>query len=164
MQAQDNDQIDYVALTADVVAAYVTHNRVSSSEIPDLIAAVHRSLNSPNTPAEPEPAKLEPRMPIKKTITADFLISLEDGKQYRSLKRHLTTMGLTPEAYRTKWGLPHDYRMVAPNYSKQRFELAKSLGLGQMRRREAAAGATNETTAAEPKAKRGRPKKTEPAA
>jgi len=82
-----------------------------------------------------------PAVPVKKSITPDHLISLEDGKRYKSLRRHLSTRGLTPEQYREKWGLPRDYPMVAPNYSKQRSELAKSAGLGQMRRKAAEAPA-----------------------
>ena len=161
MQSEGNEPVDFVGLAAEIVAAYVSHNRVSRAELPDLIGAVHKSLYGLDTPPEPEPVKLEPRIPIRKTITPDFLISLEDGKQYRSLKRHLTTMGLTPELYRAKWGLPHDYPMVAPNYSKQRSELAKSLGLGQMRRKPPTevreAVKASDTPA--PKARRGRPKK-----
>ncbi len=165
MQSEGNEPIDFVGLAAEIVAAYVSHNRVSRAELPVLIGAVHKSLHGLDTPAEPEPVKLEPRMPIKKTITPDFLISLEDGKQYRSLKRHLTTMGLTPELYRAKWGLPHDYPMVAPNYSKQRSELAKSLGLGQMRTKRAADEPAAPEPGAAPKApaKRGRPRKVTPA-
>ncbi len=161
MQSQSTDQTDYVGLAADIVSAYVTHNRLAPTELTGLIAAVHGALQGLNTPVAPQPEKLEPRMPIKKTITPDFLISLEDGKQYRSLKRHLTTMGLTPDGYRAKWSLPHDYPMVAPSYSKQRSELAKSLGLGQMRRKASPEmrEAARAPDASAPKAKRGRPKK-----
>lgn len=163
MQSEGNEPVDFVGLAAEIVAAYVSHNRVSRAELPDLIGAVHKSLYGLDTPPEPEPVKLEPRIPIRKTITPDFLISLEDGKQYRSLKRHLTTMGLTPELYRAKWGLPHDYPMVAPNYSKQRSELAKSLGLGQMRTKRPADEPPAPEATAKPPARRGRPRKVTPA-
>ncbi|KAA2234808.1 MucR family transcriptional regulator [Salinarimonas soli] len=136
MQDDGSHNPDYISLAAEIVASYVSHNSIPPAELPALIGTVHQALQGLSTPAQPEPVKLEPRIPIKKTLTPDFLISLEDGKQYRSLKRHLTTVGLTPEMYRAKWGLPHDYPMVAPNYSKQRSELAKSLGLGQMRTRD----------------------------
>ena len=165
MELQSADGTDYVSLAADIVSAYVAHNRLAPAELSGLIAAVHSALQGLNTPVAAPAEKLEPRVPIRKSITPDFLISLEDGKQYRSLKRHLTTVGLTPDAYRTKWGLPHDYPMVAPSYSKQRSELAKSLGLGQMRRKPAAEvrEAVKASDAPAPKARRGRPKKAEAA-
>ena len=159
MQDQADQPLDYVELTSDVVAAYVSHNRISPTELADLIASVHRSLAGLGTPAAPEPEKLEPRIPIRKTITPDHLISLEDGKKYRSLKRHLTGRGLTPEMYRAKWGLPHDYPMIAPSYSKQRSDLARQLGLGQLRGKQnkdapAAAEAPEPTQEAAPKRRR----------
>ena len=165
MELQSADGTDYVSLAADIVSAYVAHNRLVPAELPGIIAAVHSALQGLNTPVALPPEKLEPRIPIRKSITPDFLISLEDGKQYRSLKRHLTTMGLTPELYRAKWGLPHDYPMVAPNYSKQRSELAKSLGLGQMRRKPAPTvrEAVETPDASAPKARRGRPRKADAA-
>jgi len=126
-------------LTAQVVSAYVTNNTLPLAELPNLIASVHASLTRLNAPqAEPAPEKLKPLMPIKKTITPDHLISLEDGKHYKSLKRHLGGRGLTPEQYREKWGLPRDYPMVAPNYSAQRSEMARTIGLGRKREPEAA--------------------------
>jgi predicted transcriptional regulator len=123
------DQV--VELTADVVAAYVSNNPVPAGDLPGLIAAVHSSLKKLGAPraAQAEPAI--PPLPIKKTITHDYLISLEDGKQYQTLKRHLGIMGLTPDEYRAKWSLPRDYPMVAAAYSKKRSELAKTLGLGR---------------------------------
>nr|WP_246102725.1 MucR family transcriptional regulator [Methylobacterium terricola] len=123
-----------VELAADIVAAYVSKNSVPVTELPNLIASVHTSLTNLGQPASVEPEKLTPPVPIKKTVTPDYIISLEDGKQYKSLKRHLSTRGLTPEDYRRKWGLPHDYPMVAANYAAQRSELAKSSGLGRPRR------------------------------
>lgn len=138
MDSTDNPaQPNYVELTAEVVSAFVMHNSVQKNDIPDLIAAVHSSLvalGQPKPPAEAE--RPTPAVPIKKSISPDYLISLEDGRRYKSLKRHLSGRGLTPEGYREKWGLPPDYPMVAPNYAKQRSELAKSMGLGRQRRRE----------------------------
>lgn len=127
-----------VELTADIVAAYVSNNPVPTGELPALIAGVHASINKLNAPASAADEPLTPRMPIKKTITPDYLISLEDGKQYKTLRRHLSILGLTPEAYRLKWGLPGDYPMTAPNYSAQRSQLAKELGLGRKESRQTA--------------------------
>src|SRR5829696_7476664 len=126
---------DDMTLTADVVSAFVSHNSVRAADLPDLIASVHGALQSLKAPQQAEPEKREPPVSIKKSITPDFLISMEDGKRYKSLRRHLTGRGLTAEQYREKWGLPRDYPMVAPNYAKQRSELAKAPGLGQLRRR-----------------------------
>jgi predicted transcriptional regulator len=127
------DESNLASLTADIVSAYVTKNALSRSDLPNIITSVHAALqNLRRLPSEPE--KLEPRVPIKKSITPDYLISLEDGRRYKTLRRHLTGRGLSPEAYREKWGLPRDYPMVAPNYAKQRSELAKALGLGQGRK------------------------------
>jgi predicted transcriptional regulator len=131
---QDQDQeIDLIERATDIVAAYVSNNSVPVADLPSLIGAVHSSLVRLRTPSAAEPEKPVPLMPVKKTITPDYLISLEDGRQYKSLKRHLSTRGLTPEQYRQKWGLPHDYPMVAANYAAQRSELAKNSGLGRRR-------------------------------
>ena len=145
---------ELVELTSDIVSAYVANNKVSSNELPDVIASVHSALRALDEKKSVEPEKLVPLMPIKKTLTPDFLISLEDGRRYKSLKRHLSGRGLSPAEYRDKWGLPKDYPMVAPNYAKQRSDLAKALGLGQQRRKK-----TEEAPepAAAPK-RRGRPK------
>jgi predicted transcriptional regulator len=127
-------EVDFVALAADVVSAYVANNSVPAADLAGLIGAVHTAFVSLGQPAAAKEAeKPVPLMPIKKTVTPDYLISLEDGRQYKSLKRHLSTRGLTPEEYRRKWGLPHDYPMVAANYAAQRSELAKSIGLGRSR-------------------------------
>jgi len=123
-----------VELAADIVSAFVSHNSVSAADLPSLISQVHATLENLGKPIQMAPEKPIPPLPIKRTITPDYLISLEDGKQYRSLKRHLTGRGLTPEQYREKWGLPRDYPMVAPNYSAQRSGLARKLGLGQSRK------------------------------
>ncbi len=127
---------NYIELSVEIVAAYVTKNAVPAAELPALIASVYSALNKAGRgQAEQAQEKLEPAVPIKKSITPDFLISLEDGKRYKSLKRHLrTSYNMTPDQYRAKWGLAPDYPMVAPNYAKARSELAKTMGLGQKRR------------------------------
>lgn len=134
----DVDVSDFIELTADIVSAYVSNNSVPASDLPALIADVHAALGrvvdgvAPVVPAEaPKPA-----IPVKKSITADYLICLEDGKKFKSLKRHLRTQyNMSPEQYREKWGLPPDYPMVAPNYAEARSQLAKKMGLGQQRRK-----------------------------
>ena len=127
-----------VELTAYLVSAYVGNNAVPASNLSGLIADVHgafvRLVDGAATAPVPEP--LKPAVPIKKSIEPDFMVCLEDGKRFKSLKRHLrTSYGLTPEEYREKWGLPADYPMVAPNYAEARSQLAKRSGLGQIRRR-----------------------------
>lgn len=130
-------QPDFVGLTAEVVSAFVMHNSVQTSDLPELIVAVHTSLSTLGQgKTDREAERPTPAVSIKKSLTPDYLISLEDGRRYKSLKRHLSGRGLTPERYREKWGLPPDYPMVAPNYAKQRSDLAKSMGLGRSRRRE----------------------------
>jgi predicted transcriptional regulator len=135
---QDKERPDLVGLSAEIVSAYVAKNHIQTSEIPQLIASVHDALRNVAKPA-PQPEKHEPPVPINKTIRPDYIISLEDGRQYKSLKRHLSSRGLTPEQYRQKWGLRADYPMVAANYAKTRSELAKAIGLGQKRRGKRAA-------------------------
>ncbi|ACA20213.1 transcriptional regulator, MucR family [Methylobacterium sp. 4-46] len=120
-----------IELVSDIVSAYVSNNSVPVGELAALIRSVHEAVAQLGAPAAPQPEKLVPPVPIKKTVTPDYLISLEDGRRYRTLKRHLAGRGLTPEQYRAKWGLPPDYPMVAANYAAQRSELAKSIGLGQ---------------------------------
>lgn len=123
-------------LTAEITAAYFRGNPTPPREVPALIAAVAEALRKAGTPSQVEaPPAPTPAVPIKKSITPEHLISLEDGRPYRSLRRHLASRGLTPDAYRAKWGLPDSYPMVAPAYSERRSELAKRLGLGQMRRK-----------------------------
>ncbi|KMO42556.1 MucR family transcriptional regulator [Methylobacterium tarhaniae] len=155
------EDADFIGLAAAIVGAYVTRNNIRASELPGLIAATHAALAKLTAPPAPEVEKPTPPIPIRKTVTPDHIISLEDGKPYKALKRHLTIRGLTPDQYRQKWGLPHDYPMVAATYAAQRSELAKSLGLGQIRRDRAEARKVEaETQAAEPApARRGRPKK-----
>jgi predicted transcriptional regulator len=128
---------NYIELTAGIVSAYVSNNTVASSDIPSLINQIHTALlrvSTGTSDAQPEP--LKPAVSIKKSITPDHLVCLEDGKKFKSLKRHLRTQyNMTPEQYRDKWGLPPDYPMVAPNYAQARSQLAKQMGLGQQRRR-----------------------------
>ena len=114
---QDERQPDLVGLSAEIVSAYVAKNHIQTSEIPQLIASVHDALRNVTRPA-PQPEKHEPLVPINKTIRPDYIISLEDGRQYKSLKRHLSSRGLTPEQYRKKWDLRPDYPMVAANYAR----------------------------------------------
>ena len=121
-------------LTSELVAAYVSKNHVQASDVPELIRSVRQTLGSLNSTAaataESEPPK--PAVPIKKSVTDDYLISLFDGRRFKSLKRHLAAEhGMTPDDYRTRFGLPKDYPMVAPAYAEQRSSLAKSLGLGR---------------------------------
>ena len=134
----DNEML--MELTAKVVAAYVSNNSLPVSELPGLISAVYGALGQTTVaPQAPLAEKPKPAVPVKKSVTDDFIICLEDGKKFKSLKRHLMThYSLTPEAYREKWDLPTDYPMVAPNYAAARSRLAKQMGLGQKRRRAAA--------------------------
>ncbi len=127
---------DYINVTADIVAAFVSNNAVRASELPTIIEAVHSSLTkvSEIRAEEPAPESKPPAVPVKKSITDDFIICLEDGKKYKSLKRHLSTAyGLSPDEYRAKWGLSRDYPMVAPAYASARSTLARQMGLGRKR-------------------------------
>jgi predicted transcriptional regulator len=137
----DQTDLPLVVITTGIVANYVGNNAVPTSELPALIAAVQAALVKLQSGAVEETAKvLTPAISIKKSITPDYIICLEDGKKFKSLKRHLRTKyDLSPEDYRAKWGLPADYPMVAPNYAAARSELAKSMGLGQQRRKTVAA-------------------------
>lgn len=136
------DNLTTLDLAASIVAAYVGNNSVPVPELPALIASVHATLARVrgdmgaigNQVVEVEPAK--PAVPVKKSVTPDYLICLEDGKKFKSLKRHLRThYNMSPDEYRAKWNLPGDYPMVAPNYAEARSNLAKQMGLGQQRRR-----------------------------
>jgi len=129
---------DLVEMAADIVSAYVSANELPPQEIPALIRTVHAALQqiAGSAPAVAAGAQ-EPAVPVKKSITPDYIVCLEDGKKFKSLKRHLRTRyAMTPDEYRAKWGLPHDYPMVAPNYAKERSNLAKRMGLGHARRAE----------------------------
>lgn len=127
---------DLVRLAAEITGAYVSANPVQAQELPALIRTVHAVLlEISGASAAGADANQEPAVAIKKSVTADYIICLEDGKKFKSLKRHLRTRyGLTPDEYRSKWNLPHDYPMVAPNYAKERSNLAKRMGLGQSRK------------------------------
>jgi len=135
--ADNPGESSYIQLTANIVSAYVSNNTVSAAEIPSLIAQVFSALTRISsgqaaTPAEP----LKPAIAVKRSVTPEHIVCLEDGKKFKSLKRHLRSQyGMTPEQYREKWGLPPDYPMVAPNYAAARSQLAKQMGLGQQRRR-----------------------------
>ncbi|MCY1708573.1 MucR family transcriptional regulator [Pannonibacter sp. SL95] len=126
-----------IDLTAEIVSAYVSNNTVAATELPGLINDIYNALQrTSGTQAEPEPEPLKPAVPVKKSVMPDYIICLEDGKKFKSLKRHLRThYDMTPEEYREKWDLPADYPMVAPNYAAARSELAKKMGLGQQRKR-----------------------------
>lgn len=151
---------NYIEVVADLVSAYVSNNSMRASDLPDFITSIHASIQSlaagqVETPPAPPPV---PAVPIKKSLTQDHIICLEDGKKFRSLKRHLGTVyNMTPDEYRTKWGLPKDYPMVAPGYSEIRSKLAKDIGLGQQRTEQADAPAP--AAAAEPEAPKARGRK-----
>jgi predicted transcriptional regulator len=131
--ARGGAQPNHTELTADIVSAYVTNNSIRPADLPELIGSVHAALRNVTSPAPRHEERPTPPVNPKKTVSPDYLISLEDGRRYKTLKRHLKGRGLTPEQYKNKWGLPHDYPMVAPNYAKTRSDLAKQLGLGKMR-------------------------------
>jgi predicted transcriptional regulator len=124
---------DKVSMAAEIVAAYVTHNSVTVSGLPALIESVHGALtNLGAVTVAPAREPLVPAVSVRKSITPEYLICLDDGKKFKSLKRHLRSLGITPEQYRAKWSLPKDYPMVAPAYAAKRSELAKAIGLGQL--------------------------------
>jgi predicted transcriptional regulator len=133
------DTGNFIELTAQIVSAYVSNNTVPASDIPGLINQVHAALTRVSgKPADGHGEPLKPAVSLKKSITPEYIVCLEDGKKFKSLKRHLRTQyNMTPEQYREKWGLSADYPMVAPNYAAARSQLAKQMGLGQQRRRRA---------------------------
>lgn len=125
-------EVDLVELSADIVCAYVSNNALSPAELPKFIGDIHWALKGLRTDAPAQQEVRKPAISVRKSITPDYLICLEDGKKFKSLKRHLRThYNLSPEEYREKWGLPMDYPMVAPNYSQTRSKLAKANGLGR---------------------------------
>ncbi len=127
---------ELLALTAEIVSSHVANNSVSVGELPQLIEQVFGTLKSLSDAGSEKDARPEPAVPIKKSITPNYMICLEDGKKLKMLKRHLKTQyDMTPEEYRERWGLPSDYPMVAPNYADQRRELAKKIGLGRSRKK-----------------------------
>jgi predicted transcriptional regulator len=135
--ADNSGDSSYIELTATIVSAYVSNNSVPSADIPNLISQVHSALKRVSVgqaAATAEP--LKPAVPVKRSVTAEHIVCLEDGHKFKSLKRHLRTRyNMTPDQYREKWSLPPDYPMVAPNYAAARSQLAKQMGLGQQRRR-----------------------------
>ncbi len=149
--AENENKDVLIDLTADVVVAYVSNNPVPASELPALIGQVHAALRGRISDAGTEATPPQkPAVPIKKSVTPDHIVCLEDGKTFKSLKRHLATHhGLSPEEYRTKWGLPADYPMTAPNYAAYRSAMAKSIGLG-----------SRSSTAAETPPKKKQPRRT----
>ena len=135
------ENAEYVEMTADIVSAYVSNSSVPVADLPALIQQVHRALAEAANGAQPQPAPAaqSPAVPVKKSITPDHLVCLEDGRKFKSLKRHLRTKyDISPDQYRAKWNLPKDYPMVAPNYAAARSALAKEMGLGQGGRKPAA--------------------------
>ncbi len=157
-------QTDLTAMTTELVAAYVAKNSVPVGELPNLIRSVHQSLSGLGTPptVEAPAAPLVPAVPIRKSVTDEYIISLEDGRKFKSMKRYLSGLGMTPVEYRAKWGLPPDYPMVAPAYAAKRSELARSIGLGRKAATETVSEAEPETAEAAPAEtpkKRGRAKK-----
>ncbi len=147
-------QLHLLDLTTEIVASYAGNNALAASELPNLIARVHAALSGVTAPAEPAPETLVPAVTIKKSVTPDYIICLEDGAKLKMLKRYIRTRyGLSPEEYRRKWGLPADYPMTAPNYSATRSKLARDIGLGQKapKRKQRRAAATR---VAAPKSKR----------
>ena len=129
----ESSDIELTSLTADIVSAYVSHNALASDKLPEFIGSVYGALSRASLRAvESEKVELKPAVPVKKSVTAEYIICLEDGKKFKSLKRHLKThYDLSPEEYREKWELPHDYPMVAPSYAAARSTLAKNMGLGR---------------------------------
>jgi predicted transcriptional regulator len=136
MESQSRPSSHLIELVSDIVSAYVAHNPVPVADLPKLIEKVHATLSdiqsTGGSEAKPE---LKPAVTVRKSVTDDHIVCLEDGKKFKSLKRHLRTRyDMSPEEYREKWGLPSDYPMVAPNYAKQRSDLARKMGLGQSRK------------------------------
>ena len=136
MEATVEGQPDYLTLAVDIVSAFVSNNPVPPPELPALIAAVHATLHGLVQPLAAPTEDLRPAVPVRRSVQPDFIVCLEDGKKFKSLKRHLRThYNMTPDEYRQKWGLGSDYPMVAPNYAAARSSLAKSMGLGHQRRK-----------------------------
>lgn len=129
--AERTEHADLLSLTTEIVAAHLSHNNMSADEIPALIQRVYKTLATVNGETANFSERPQPAVPLKKSVTPDYIICLEDGKKLKMLKRHLkTAYNMSPEEYRERWGLPADYPMVAPNYAQQRSDLAKEIGLG----------------------------------
>src|SRR3954467_276079 len=151
---ETQDTPSYLEMAADIVSAVVSHNSLPAADLPGLLTTVNQALRSLGSGSSQQAveAPKEPAVPIKKSVQPDYIVCLEDGKQFKSLKRHLRTVyDLTPDQYRAKWGLAHDYPMVAPTSAGARSELAKQLGLGQKRRSEPVVEAQPAPVQAEPK-------------
>jgi len=137
MATPNSDPVDFIALSAEVVAAFVSNNSVPVADLPGLISSVHAGLvriaGATGTPQPQSSEALTPAVSVKKSVTPEYLICLDDGRKFKSLKRHLAILGMTPDQYRAKWSLPPDYPMVASNYAASRSALAKKIGLGQKR-------------------------------
>jgi predicted transcriptional regulator len=141
MSEQQNTP-NYIELAAEIVSAFVSNNSVPAAELPALIGNVHDALNriTVGSAQKVEETKQPPAVPVKKSVQPDYIVCLDDGKKFKSLKRHLRTVyNMTPDQYRAKWSLPADYPMVAPNYAAARSQLAKQMGLGARRRKTAEA-------------------------
>ncbi len=149
-------ELELAAWTTDIVSAYVSNNAISGEKLPEFIGTVYRALSNASVQQVEQPkVELKPAVPVKKSLTQDYLVCLEDGKKFKSLKRHLQAhYGLSPDEYRQKWGLPRDYPMVAPAYAAARSSLAKTMGLGRR---------SGETVAAAPAAAKERGKRAKPA-
>lgn len=156
MRADDEIQPDFIELAADIVSAFVSNNSVPIADLPALIGSVHATLGKLTQSAvEEKPEPLTPAVSIKRSITPDYIVCLEDGKKFKSLKRHLRTRyDMTPDQYRAKWNLASDYPMVAPNYAAARSELAKNMGLGQQRRKQDSAAESDAKAAPAPRSRR----------
>jgi predicted transcriptional regulator len=140
---------DLLQLTTEIVTAHLSHNKVSTADLPMLIQATHAALEKAGAPAEPEAPAPEPAVSIRTSVKPDYIVCLEDGKKMTMLKRYLrTTFGMSPDAYRAKWDLPRDYPMVAPNYADKRRTLAKAIGLGRTAKDRVTSGAASLTDAA----------------
>ena len=134
--SEDGNANEMLNMTSEIVAAHISNNKVATSELSQLIEQVYRAISGVGSASGPAAERPEPAVPIKKSITADHIVCLEDGKQLKMLKRHLkTSFNMTPQEYRERWGLAPDYPMVAPNYAKQRSKLAKQIGLGTRRKK-----------------------------
>ena len=147
--------MDLIEMTSELVAAYVAKNSVPAAELPTLIVSIHSALGDLGKPSQPEAVGLEPpkpAVPVRKSVTDEYIISLEDGRKLKSLKRYLGTLGMMPADYRAKWGLPKDYPMVAPAYAAKRSDLAKKSGLGRRGPQEALETAPEAEVEPEPEA------------
>lgn len=136
MEREARNSSFLIEMTSDIVSAYVAHNPVPVADLPKLIEKVHGVLcEMDQLDSHEEKPELKPAVPVRKSVTEDHIVCLEDGKKFKSLKRHLRTRyDMSPDEYREKWGLPADYPMVAPNYARQRSDLARAMGLGQARK------------------------------